>query len=368
MFKGTKTVPPGMFSRIVAQNGGRENAFTTEDYTAFFQTVAKDRLELVMKLEADRMTNLVLTDPIVLPERDVIIEERHSRIDNQPSALFNEQLRTAIYVHHPYGTPTIGWEHEMRTLTTQDALDFYRKWYAPNNAVLVVAGDVTVDEVRRLAEKYYGVIPSRIVPTRRRVQEPPHVAAVRLQMANPRVTQPSWSRTYLAPSYTSGEAKYAYALQVLADLIGGGSTSRLYRTLVIEKKLAISVGAFYDPGTLDLSTFGFYASPRPGVSMEKLEAAVEAEIAKLLKDGVTEDEAKRSEDRMRAESVYARDSLSGPARLFGAALTLGRTVADVEAWPDRIGAVTVAQIDAAARAVIKDRTAVTGVLLPEPSS
>jgi zinc protease len=368
MFKGTKEVPPGLFSRIVAQNGGRDNAFTTQDYTGYFQTVAVDRLELVMKLEADRMQNLVLTDDVVYPERDVIIEERHARIDNEPSALLNEQLRTALYLNHPYRMPTIGWEQEMRGLTTEDALAWYRRWYAPNNAIVVIAGDTSLAEVKPLAEKYYGAVPSRAVPPRERLEEPKRHAATRLELKSPRVAQANWSRSYLAPSYTGGEARHAYPLQVLVEVMGGGATSRLYRALVVEQQIALSAGAFYSPGSRYLTSFGFYASPKPGVAIEEVEKAVEAEVRKLLAEGVTPAEAERAKARMRAEAVYAQDSLSGPANLFGAALVNGRTIADVELWPDRIGEVTVDQINEAARAVIDDRTAVTGFLLPLPSS
>ncbi|HEY0525005.1 MAG TPA: pitrilysin family protein [Stellaceae bacterium] len=368
MFKGTKDAPPGTFTRLVAQNGGRENAFTTQDYTAFYQTVAADRLEMVMKFEADRMTNLVLTDDVVLPERDVIIEERHMRIDNEPSALFNEQFRASLFLHHPYRIPTIGWEHEMRQLSTEDALAFYHRWYAPNNAVLVIAGDVTAEQVKPLAEKYYGAIPMRPVPARVRVAEPPHYAAVRLEMKSTRIAQPTWSRQYLAPSYAFGETKHAYALQVLADVLGGGSTSLLYRHLVLDKQVALDAGTFYSPGPLQMSTFGFYATPRPGVAVADLEKAIEEEIRTLLRDGVEADAVQRSKSRMVAEAVYSRDSLSGPANLFGAALVTGRTVDDVENWPSRIGDVTLDQANDALRFVINDKTAVTGVLLPEPTS
>jgi zinc protease len=200
------------------------------------------------------------------------------------------------------------------------------------------------------------------------VQEPKRVAATRLQLASPRVAQPSWTRSYLAPSYTGGETRHAYALQVLADIVGGGATSRLYRSLVVEQQIALNAGAFYNPGPLDLTTFGFWASPKPGVPVEELEKAVEAEVRKLLADGVGADEAERSKTRMRAEAAYALDSLTGPANLFGAALAQGRTTEDVEEWPDRIGRVTVDQIDDAARFVIDDKTAVTAILLPEPAS
>ena len=365
MFRGTKDVPPGMFSRLVAQNGGRDNAFTSEDYTAYFQTVAVDRLPLVMKLEADRMANLQISDAVVLPEREVIIEERRSRIDNNPAALLNEQVHTAIYLNHPYRIPTIGWEHEMEQLTTEDALAHYRSWYAPNNAVLVVAGDIDAAQLKPLAEQYYGPIPARAVPPRTRLVEPPHVATARLEFRSPRVAQASWTRSFLAPSYTGGESKHAYALEVLAQIVGSGATSRLNRALVVEQKIAQSAGAYYDPGSLDLTTFGFYAVPRADRSIAEVESAVEAEIRMLIAKGVTSEEVERAKTRMIAESVYARDSLSGPANIFGAALATGRTIADVEAWPARIAAVSVDQVDDAARYAIRESAAVTGVLLPD---
>ena len=365
MFRGTKDVPPGMFSRIVAQNGGRDNAFTAEDYTAFHQTVASDRLELVMKMEADRMNGLVINDAVVEPERQVILEERRSRIDNSPAALLDEQVRAALYLNHPYRIPTIGWEHEMEQLSTADAIDWYRTWYHPNNAILVVAGDVTIDQVRALAEKYYGVIPAHPVPPRNRVKEPPKVATTRLELRSPRVAQASWSRSFLAPSYTGGETKHAYPLQVLSEILGGGATSRLNRSLVLQQKLAFSAGAYYDPGRLDLSTFGFYASPRGDVTIDKLESAVEAEIDKLLSQGVTPEEVERAKTRMQADAVYERDSLAGPANIFGAALATGRSIEDVESWPGEIGKVTVDEVNAAAKFVIREQDAVTGILLPD---
>jgi zinc protease len=368
MFKGTKEVPGGEFSHIIARNGGRENAFTSFDYTAFFQNVAADRLELVMKLESDRMTGLVLSDDVVLPERDVIIEERHTRIDNSPSALLSEQINAALFLNHPYHNPVIGWEREMRGLTTEDALAHYRTWYAPNNAVLVIGGDVTLDQVRALAEKYYGPIPPRPVPLRHRVGEPPKVAATRLVMKSARAGEPSWSRSYLAPSYVAGEKQYAYALQVLAEALGAGATSRIYRLLVLDKGVALSAGAFYDPGALDLATFGIYATPRKDASIADLEAALEADLKTVLKDGLTQAEVDRAKRHMQQEAVYARDSLDGPARIIGAALATGRSLEDVESWPQHIGAVTLDEVNAAARLVIHDEIGVTGVLLPEPTS
>ena len=365
MFKGTKTVPPGAFSEIIARLGGNENAFTSEDYTAYFQSVAVEHLEEMMKLEADRMVNLVLTDDVVLPERDVILEERRQRIDNDPGAQLMEMARSALFLNHPYGMPTIGWENEMRGLTTADAITWHGKWYEPGNAIVVISGDVTMDQVRPLAEKYYGVLPAVPVPARARPNEPAQFAPRRVTKEDPRVQLASWTRLYQAPSYHRGKSEHAYALEVLAELLGGGTSSRLYRSLVVEQKVATGAGTSYDGDNLDLSTFSFYASAQSGGGVGAIEAAVDAEIARLLKDGVTEEEVARAKASLQAEAVKARDSLSGPARLVGAALATGSKIDDIEAWPDRIGAVTVADVDAAAKAVLDINYSVTAILLPK---
>lgn len=364
MFKGTETRAPGEFSQIVADLGGRENAFTSQDFTAYFQTVAPQNLEIMMELEADRMTGLVLTDEIIEPERKVILEERRSRTENSPNALLSEQVNAATYLNHPYRLPIIGWAHEIETLSRADLESFYRIWYAPNNAVLVVSGDVDADEIFRLARKYYGPIAARELPARIRPAEPPQRAPREVVMQDARVEQPSWSRRYLAPSYTAGGTEHAYALEVLAEIIGGGTTARIYRSVVVEASLAAAAGAWYSPDSLDLTTFGFWFSPRPSVEMADVEAAIEAEIATLLAEGVSEDELDRAQRRLIDSAVFARDSVTGPARVFGAALASGQTVEDVEAWPSRIEAVTVEQINAAARAVFRMDASTTGVLLP----
>ena len=368
MFKGTKTTAPGEFSKLVAQAGGRDNAFTAEDYTGYHQTVASDRLELLMRLEADRMTGLVLDDPVVLPERDVVLEERRMRVDNEPAALLHEQLMASLFLNGSYRIPTIGWETEIHRLGTDDALAFYGRWYAPNNAILVVTGDVETGEVRRLAEKYFGPIPLRPLPARVRLDEPPHRAAARLEMRNARVAQPSWRRLYLAPSYHAGETQHAYALQVLAEILGGGAGSRLYQALVLGDAIALGAGAGYAPNALGLATFSVNAVPKPGIGVADLEAAVEAQLRKIVAEGVDPDEVRRAQQRLQAAAIYAHDSLAGPANIVGAALATGQTLDDVAAWPDRIAAVTPAQIQEAARAVFVERNSVTGVLLPERTS
>ena len=368
MFKGTRVNPGAAFSALIARNGGRDNAFTTEDYTVFHETVATDRLDLAMRLEADRMTGLVLDDAAVLPERDVILEERRMRIDNDPSALLREQLIAGLYLNASYHNPTIGWEHEMRGLGTADALAFYRDWYAPNNATLIVAGDVETAEVRVLAERHFGPLAARSVPPRLRLEEPPHYAAIRLEMKSPRAAQPSWRRFYLAPSYRAGATQHVYALQILAEILAGSADSRLHKALVLDKKLALSVGAGYSPSALGLAEFGVYATPKPGVAIADIEAAVEAELHRLLEHGVEAEEVAQAARRMQASAIYSQDSLSGPANIVGTALAIGRSLDEVAAWPDKLGAVTPAEVAAAARAVLVERNSATGILLPERTS
>jgi len=365
MFKGTKAHPSGEFSELVARNGGRENAFTSHDYTGYYQNVAKDRLEMVMELEADRMTNLVLTEKQVVPERQVVLEERHMRIENNPAAVLDERADAILYLNHPYRRPLIGWEHELVTLSVDDVLDFYKHWYAPNNAILVVAGDITAEELRPLAEKYYGAIPAAAAKPHLIPQEPPQKTARRIELRDERVRQPAWQRTFVAPGYLDGATEHAYPLQVLARILGDGATSRLYRSIVVEDKLAVSAGAWYDPSRRGPASFALYASPRPGVSMEQIEQAMTAAVDDLLRDGVTEDEVARIRTRMLADAVYARDSLGTGARVLGEALAIGLTVEDVEAWPERISAVTKEQVDAAARAVLDGNHSVTALLLAD---
>ncbi|MTJ79872.1 MAG: insulinase family protein [Telmatospirillum sp.] len=364
MFKGTRKVPAGAFSQEVARNGGRENAFTTADFTGYYQNVAVDKLPLVMRLEADRMANLLLTDKEFQPERQVVLEERRMRIDNEPQSLLQEQMQAALFLNSPYHHPVIGWRSEIESFTVQDLSDFYHRWYAPNNAILIVSGDVTARDVRPLAEKTYGAIPARPLPVRARTEEPPPIAARSIEVRDPEVHQPIWERLYLAPSYQSGEKQYAYALQVLSEILGGGATSRLYRSLVVEQNLAAAADAGYDPSSVGPTSFSFDASPRPGVSMEALQKAIEAEITAVAQKGVTADEVADAKQRLQTAVIYARDSYNTGARILGMALASGQSVADEEAWPQRIAAVTVDEVNEAAAKVLRDERSVTGRLLP----
>lgn len=364
LFKGTDTLAPGEFSATVAANGGRDNAFTSYDYTAYFQRVAADRLELMMRMESDRMVNLRLSEKDIVTERDVILEERNQRTDNNPRALFGEQVNAVQYHNHRYGVPIIGWRHEMEALDMEDALSFYSTYYAPNNAILVVSGDVDPAEVKRLAETYYGPIPANPdLPPRIRTQEPPQTAARRLTYKDPRVAQPYVSRSYLAPERDSGAQDKAAALTILAEILGGGTTSVLTEKLQFDTSVAVWTGAFYSGTALDETTFDLVVVPSAGVSLEAAEAALDTALAEFLTGGIDAEQLDRIKMQLRAAQVYARDNVDGIANRYGRALAIGLTVADVQAWPDALQAVTEADIMAAARAIFREETSVTGYLM-----
>ena len=367
MFKGTDKVPPGQFSARVEAQGGNDNAFTTSDYTAYFQRVAADRLGLMMEMESDRMRNLRLTEDDVKTERDVILEERAQRTDSDPGSLLTEQMSAAQFLNSPYGIPVIGWRQEMAQLSRQDALDFYQANYAPNNAILVVAGDVQPDAVLAMARQFYGpVAPSDKIKPRARPQEPPQLAERRIVMADERVSEPYMVRTYLAPNRRSGDQKEAAALSLLAELLGGsGTTSVFARALQFDTQTAVWSSAFYDATTVDPETFGVAVGPVPGVSLAKAEAAMDGVIAKFLKEGVDAKDFARIKTQMRADEIYARDDSGGLARKYGSALAVGLSIDDVKAWPETLQSVTEADVMAVANKVLNRDNAVTGWLTPK---
>jgi len=368
MFKGTAKNPAGQFSQVVARIGGQENAFTSNDYTGYFQRVPSDQLKTVMEFEADRMTGLQLTDAVVLPERDVILEERNQRMENNPRARLSEQIDAALFLNHPYGKPVIGWRHEMEGLTRDDAIGFYRRFYGPNNAVVVIAGDVDPAAARKLAEDTYGkVAPHAAIVPRMRPQEPPPASPRTLTLADPRVEMPSMQRSYLVPSFRTAKQGESAALEVLAHVLGSGSNSRLYRSLVVEKNVAVSAGAYYDSSAFDMSKFGLYCAPRQGATLADVEAAADAVIAAIIEKGITAEELQRTKTRLIADAVYAQDNQATMARWYGSALTTGATVKDVQGWSDRIRAVTPQNVQAAARQWLDKRRSVTGYLIKDTS-
>lgn len=361
MFQGTHNLAPGEFSATVEAQGGNDNAFTSWDYTAYFQRVAADRLGLMMQMEADRMRGLNLSEEDVATERQVILEERSQRTDSDPGALMGEQMRAAQFLNHPYGRPIIGWRQEMEQLSRQDALDFYKANYAPNNAIVVVAGDVTPDQVKALAEQNYGPLaPSDNVTRKARPQEPPQLAERRLVMTDDRVSQPSLSRSYLAPERDPGDQRQAAALTILAEYLGGNATtSLLARKLQFETPVAVYTGAAYDGTAVDDTSFGLYAVPLPGTSLQDLESALDKVLADFLAQGIDAQDFARIKTQIRADQIYARDSARGLAQDYGESLAVGLTLQDVQDWPDILQSITPDEVMAAARAVLNRNSSVT---------
>lgn len=363
MFKGTKKIAPGEYSKIVARNGGIDNAFTSWDYTAYYERVAKDRLELVMGMNADRLADLQLTDKVVLPELQVILEERRQRIEDNPDSLLEEQMDATLYENSRYGIPVIGWFHEMQGLTTTDALDWWTHHYCPNNAVLVVAGDITAAELKPIADRTYGKVAARSVPLRNRATEPAQDAARRVTVTDERAEQPEWERTYHAPN--ESDAQLSASIDVLSEVLGGSATSRLYKDLVTGKALAAGVSASYNSTRVEDGEFSLSATPRPGVTIAALETAVDAELADLLKNGVTADDVRQAKFSLISDAAYSRDNGEGLANQFGEEMAVGNPITNITGWPTRVAKVTPDDVMKAAKLVLRPGQSVTGILLPE---
>lgn len=369
MFKGTPKHPAGEFSKTIKMLGGEDNAFTSQDFTAYYESVSVENLPKIMEMDADRLVNLNPPADHYASEKQVVIEERRQRTDNDPRAIFGEQMNSTLYVNHPYGKPVIGWMSEMEKYEWKDVKGFYDTWYAPNNAVLVITGDVTAESVKPLAEKYYGSVAKKNLPPRKRPEIPPALGAAKLALHDARIHQSIFQKIYIAPVEAKDRGD-SLALQVLAEILGGGPSARFYKNIVIANKKATGVGFDYNSNALDYGTISIGGTPADGVSPEELEAAVNVEIRKVINGGVAETEVKEAIQRLQDEAVFARDSLSGPAMIFGAAITTGSTVADIENWSADIAKVTAAQIKTAAAKYLDDakpwiRPAVVGYLLPQ---
>ncbi len=368
LFKGTKTLAPGEFSRIVKRLGGNDNAFTGQDYTAYFQSIAKQHLPEMMRMEADRMVNLQVPPEHFKSEKKVVLEERRQRTENDPKGLFGEQMRSALFANHAYGTPVIGWMHEIKEYEWDDIQKFYNSWYAPNNAIVIISGDVTADEVRPMAEASYGQIEPKELPKRLNSKVPPAIGKTLMTLSHETIHQPVWQNIRLAPSYGQNRQD-SLALQVLEEIMSGSATTRLYQNLVVDQKRAISVGLSYSGSARYTGVITLYGSPAQGVTLEELAADVQAQIKAVIKDGVTQDEIKDAVQRLQDSADYARDSLSGPAMTIGFNMLTGSTLDDIENWPDDIAGVTAEDVKRVAALYLDDdnpwrRVSVTGHLLP----
>ena len=369
MFKGTAKHPAGRFSDMVSDLGGQENAFTSNDFTAYFQRIPKEHLAVCMEYEADRMKNLVLTDDVVAPERDVVLEERRMRTDADPAEILDEAMHAAVYTSHPYGKPVIGWEHEIEGLERFDALNYYERFYTPENAVLIVAGDVEPQATIALAEGIYGAVPPfGAPPKRQRPREPRPTTHRKVSLADAKVEQPRFQRMHLVPSYRTGKPGEAEALEVFAYLLGGGQTSLLFRTLVMQERLAVAAGAHYIGTSLDETRFFIYAVPAPGVSLDKLDVAVQSILDRVGRTGIEDSSLARAKTRLVAEAIYARDSQMLLANWYGASLATGLTLEDIAQWPDRIEAVTADDIAGVLHHLDNSRGVAGYLLKAEPAT
>ena len=363
MFKATARLKTGDFTRTVNRLGGRHNALTAHDTTAYFQRAAKEHLGALMELEADRMASLRFDAAEVATERDVIMEERRASVEASPVAMLNEQMLAALYQNHPYRRPVLGWAHEIAGLDRTDAAAFYERNYAPDNSILVVAGDVTEAEVRALAERSCGRISASLALTpRQHPQEPPHISPRRVRLEDARVGEPLLLRYYHVPSLRSGTAVEAAALTVLARILGGDDTSRLYRTLVIEKKLAVQAGADYQSGNRDSGRLAVLALAAKDRSIAEVEAAIDEVIETVASRGLAEDEVLRAKRGLEADQVFELDNQEKRARRYGEGLTVGRTLGDIEGLAAQIQAVTAADVRKVAVDQLQLRRSVTGLL------
>jgi len=377
LFKGSDVIggeplAPGEFSKRVRGMGGNDNAFTGQDYTAYFQSIPADKLETVMRMEAGRMRGANPPLAEVASENLVILEERRQRTDNDPRGRFSEQMAAAAYVNHPYGTPIIGWYHEMEKLDWDATKAFYDRWYGPNNAILIVSGDVTPDEVFTLARDIYGQIPkNEAIQKRMRTISPTMNSKTRVTLEHPSIREPVLQTLYRVPSYRQ-DKEVSLAMQVLEEIMSGGSTSRLYKSLVVDQKIASSAGLSYRANSYDDSGLWVYANPLPETDIADLETAIEAELRKLISEGITEMELSDAKTRMQDAAIYARDSLSGPAMVIGYSLATGSSLDDIETWPAQINGVTAEQVQEAAKIYLnpdapRDIPPVSGVLMPKKS-
>ena len=374
MFKGTDNMPPGEFSKRVAKLGGQDNAFTSQDYTAYYQKISRDNLAQVVDIEADRMANLNISDEHFQPERDVILEERSMRVDSQPISLFFEKFNLHHFPSHPYGKPVIGSRQEIENYTLKNATDWYHTHYRPENATVVFAGALAEDEARWLAARYYGDLknPKKTEAPQTNISATPlFEKPKRFEHTDPRTQLPLIVRSYRAPSLHAGVAgaqapsqKEVAALVVLADALGGGLTSRLYKTLVMEQKLADSASASYSPIRRYEASFNLVMQPREGISPKKLEQAADKVIETFLQEGITPDALKRVKMQAKSGDVFARDDLFEAAYRLGRWLTAGGTIQTYQDWLESIEAVTTEDVNRMAKQVLNITQSTTGILLP----
>lgn len=372
MFKGSDALQPGQFSKLIRSWGGEDNAFTSWDYTAYFQSVAKNDLPRVMALEADRMINLKIPEKEIESERQVIIEERRMRTDNDPKALFSEQLRAMLFASTNYAVPIIGWHDEMPKLNREHVTNYYKTWYAPNNAILVVSGDVTMADVAPMAKKFYGILPSHAVPEHIRPNTPDFPAPTILKFETPDIRQPLLIEGWRVPSYNKEHNEEAYALDVLMETLSGGASTELYQSLVVQQKIATDIDMSYEGDARGEGSVWLSAVPAPNVTLDTLKAAIDKKMAELVGKGPSAEAVERAKTRLIDTEIYARDSVMGPAMVIGQGLSYGLTLDEIERRPEKIKAVTLEQVHHALNYYLDPidpaYNPVIGYLIPNPDA
>ena len=363
MFKGTKKYPSGYYSKYISKNGGTENAFTSFDYTAYYQIVPTEHLEKIVELEADRMTNLTLTDEQVETEKKVILEERYQRIDSKPSAILDESIRKSLFPNHTYGTPIIGWEHEIKALTIDDVRKFYNDYYNPKNAILILSGDVSLKKAKEYSEKYFGKIKvkNQININRIKLNDPVLRTNIRINYDDENVKQKIWKRSFKTSSYKES-IKNGIALDLGLKILTGGSTSILYRELVEKKKLVSSIGGYYQGMSRDKATVNFYAIPNENVEISNLEKQIYEIMKQSVVNGITEDRFILQKKKYEHESIYLRDSIFQPAQIVGEALSVGIALEEIERWDEFLNEITIDDVKNELKKFIKNNNYVTGLL------
>jgi zinc protease len=366
MFKGTEKHPSGEFSRIIAENGGRENAFTSRDYTAYFQTLEKSRLPIALELEADRMRNLTLDEKEFRKEIQVVMEERRLRTEDKPEGKLFEKFSNTAYTTHPYGNPIIGWMEDLQSLTIDDVSRWYRRWYAPNNATLVVAGDVDPDDVFDLARKYFGEIPAQDIEPSVLPAEPPQKQTRRVVVKEP-AKVPSIIMGYHVPVLGQAKPKWEpYALDVLAGILDGGKSARFSTELVRKQRIASSAGAGYSAVSRDPTMFLLDGTPANGHSIADLEQALRKQIERVKSEPITDEELQRVKAQVTASDVYQRDSVFYQAMEIGMLETSGLSRRYVDTYVDSINAVTAKQVRKVAKKYLVDSNLTVAILEPQP--
>lgn len=370
MFKGTDKYPYQTMDKIIQRNGGEQNAFTSRDMTAYHQTVAKEKLPLMMEIEADRMTSLKITDALLTPEKNVVLEERRMRTDSQPQSKFFEALLKAHYPNHPYGNPVIGWKTDIENYSLEALNAWYRRHYAPNNAMLLVVGDVTLDEVMPLAEKTYGHVPARgDVPPRLRHVEPARTAPVWVLRADKDVQVPIYYRLYRTPTLFQGVAgatpnlNDVVALNVLAEILGGGDAARLYQSLVVSQQLADAANADHDMVAAGEGTLDVQVVAKNGVPLDKVNAAVDAEVAKMQTEAVSDAELARAKAGILADTIYGQDDNDNLMYQVGSWVLAGGKVEDFNSWEAALKKVTAADVMRVAQTYLQPAGQTTAALV-----